>query len=49
MTGIMNISGKKAQGGAGLVTVGPVGIDIAGSGMMALSLADDDKIRPLKN
>lgn len=39
---------EKAQGGAGLVTVGPVGIDIAGSGMMALSLADDDKIPSFK-
>ena len=39
---------EKAKGGAGLVTVGPVGIDIAGSGMMALSLADDDKIPSFK-
>lgn len=35
---------EKAKGGAGLVTVGPVGIDIAGSGRIALSLASDDRI-----
>ena len=35
---------EKAKGGAGLVTVGPVGIDIAGSGKIALSLASDDRI-----
>ncbi len=35
---------EKAKGGAGLVTVGPVGIDIVGSGRIALSLASDDKI-----
>jgi len=35
---------EKAKGGAGLVTVGPVGIDIAGSGRIALSLASDDRV-----
>ncbi len=35
---------EKARGGAGLVTVGPVGVDFVGSGSMVLSLADDDAI-----
>ena len=39
-----NFFKKIAKGGAGLITVGPVGIDFLGSGMLALSLADDDAI-----
>lgn len=34
----------KARGGAGIVTVGPVGVDFIGSGTMALSLAEDEAI-----
>ena len=32
---------EKARGGAGIVTVGPVGIDRCGAGMIVLSLAED--------
>jgi len=39
---------EKALGGAGIVTVGPVGVDFLGSGMLALSLADDDAIPSFK-
>jgi 2,4-dienoyl-CoA reductase (NADPH2) len=35
---------EKAAGGAGIVTVGPVGVDYLGSGLMALSLASDEAI-----
>ncbi len=35
---------ERANGGAGLVTVGPVGVDFIGSGAIALSLADDEAI-----
>lgn len=35
---------ERAGGGAGLVTVGPVGIDDLGAGLAALSLAMDDAI-----
>jgi len=35
---------ERARGGAGIVTVGPVGIDDLGAGMVALSLADDAAI-----
>jgi len=35
---------ERAKGGAGLVTVGPVGIDDIGAGLAALSLATDDAI-----
>ncbi|MBI5844194.1 MAG: FAD-dependent oxidoreductase [Deltaproteobacteria bacterium] len=34
----------RGAGGAGIVTVGPVGIDFIGAGFVALSLADDDAI-----
>jgi 2,4-dienoyl-CoA reductase (NADPH2) len=34
----------RARGGAGIVTVGPVGVDFIGSGLMALSLRDDEYI-----
>jgi 2,4-dienoyl-CoA reductase (NADPH2) len=39
-----NYFSERAGGGAGLVTVGPVGVDYIGSGAIALSLADDDAI-----
>ncbi|WP_319523813.1 FAD-dependent oxidoreductase [uncultured Desulfosarcina sp.] len=32
---------ERAKGGAGIVTVGPVGVDFLGSGLLALSIADD--------
>ncbi len=35
---------ERAAGGAGIVTVGPVGIDFIGAGFVALSLADDDAV-----
>ncbi len=35
---------ERAKGGAGLVTVGPVGVDFLGSGLLALSLASDDAL-----
>ena len=39
---------ERANGGAGLVTVGPVGVDFIGSGAIALSLAHDDTISDFK-
>lgn len=39
---------EKARGGAGIVTVGPVGIDLAGSGVIVLSLAGDESIEPFR-
>lgn len=38
----------RAEGGAGIVTVGPVGIDFLGSGILALSLANDEAIQPFQ-
>ncbi|MFZ3048767.1 MAG: NADH:flavin oxidoreductase, partial [Desulfatirhabdiaceae bacterium] len=35
---------ERAAGGAGLITVGPVGVDFLGSGLLALSLAQDEAI-----
>ena len=35
---------ERASGGAGLITVGPVGVDFIGSGAIALSLAHDEAI-----
>jgi 2,4-dienoyl-CoA reductase (NADPH2) len=35
---------ERANGGVGLLTVGPVGVDFIGSGAIALSLANDDAI-----
>ncbi len=35
---------EKAAGGAGIVTVGPVGIDFIGSGLLVISLAEDAAI-----
>ena len=40
---------ERAKGGAGIVTVGPVGVDYLGSGMMALSIADDCVIPDFKH
>ncbi len=39
-----NYFSEKAKGGAGIVTVGPVGIDDLGVGLAALSIANDDAI-----
>lgn len=39
---------EKARGGAGIVTVGPVGIDHIGSGLIAPSLESDDAIPDFK-
>jgi 2,4-dienoyl-CoA reductase (NADPH2) len=39
---------ERANGGAGLLTVGPVGVDFIGSGAIALSLANDDAISDFK-
>ena len=39
---------EKASGGAGIVTVGPVGIDFIGSGFIALSIAEDEAIPDFK-
>jgi 2,4-dienoyl-CoA reductase (NADPH2) len=35
---------ERANGGVGMLTVGPVGVDFIGSGAIALSLANDDAI-----
>ncbi len=43
-----NYFAERANGGAGLVTVGPVGVDFIGSGAIALSLAHDDAIVDFK-
>lgn len=43
-----NFFAERARGGAGIVTVGPVGIDDLGAGMVALSLADDAAIPSFK-
>lgn len=39
---------EKAKGGAGIVTVGPVGVDDLGAGMPVLSIATDEAIPPFK-
>ncbi|MEW5733459.1 MAG: NAD(P)/FAD-dependent oxidoreductase [Thermodesulfobacteriota bacterium] len=39
-----NFYAERAAGGAGIVTVGPVGVDYIGSGVMPLSLARDEAI-----
>lgn len=39
-----NFFREKARGGAGIVTVGPVGVDFLGSGIFMPSLADDEAI-----
>ncbi|OHD63240.1 MAG: hypothetical protein A2176_11690 [Spirochaetes bacterium RBG_13_51_14] len=40
----LNYFAERAQGGAGIVTVGPVGFDMEGSGPVALQLGTDDAI-----
>ncbi len=35
---------ERARGGAGIVTVGPVGVDFLGSGILALSIAGDEAV-----
>jgi len=39
---------ERAKGGAGIVTVGPVGIDDLGAGLAALSIASDEAIADFK-
>ncbi|SHI83676.1 2,4-dienoyl-CoA reductase (NADPH2) [Desulfatibacillum alkenivorans DSM 16219] len=39
-----NFFRERAAGGAGLVTVGPVGVDFIGSGFIVLSLASDEAV-----
>ena len=39
-----NFFREKARGGAGTVTVGPVGVDFIGSGFVVLSLAEDEAL-----
>lgn len=39
-----NFYEERAKGGAGIVTVGPVGIDDLGAGIIVLSIADDEAI-----
>ena len=43
-----NYFAERAAGGAGLVTVGPVGVDFVGSGAVALSLTVDERIADFK-
>ena len=40
----LNFFAERARGGAGIVTVGPVGFDVVGSGKVILVLDSDDKI-----
>lgn len=40
----LNFYREKARGGTGLVTIGPVGFDEVGAGLIALSLKSDDDI-----
>ncbi|MBW1988456.1 MAG: FAD-dependent oxidoreductase [Deltaproteobacteria bacterium] len=42
----VNYYKERAEGGAGIVTVGPVGVDWIGSGFLALSIADDSAVEP---
>lgn len=39
---------EKGAGGAGIVTVGPVGVDFIGSGVVVLSLAEDEAVPDFK-
>ncbi len=39
-----NFFEERAKGGAGIVTVGPVGVDFIGSGVIVLSIAEDEAI-----
>lgn len=43
-----NYFSEKARGGAGIVTVGPVGVDFIGSGFLILSMAEDEAIADFK-
>ncbi len=43
-----NFFREKAAGGAGIVTVGPVGVDYIGSGFIVLSLSEDEAIADFK-
>jgi 2,4-dienoyl-CoA reductase (NADPH2) len=43
-----NFFQEKARGGAGTITVGPVGVDFIGSGIIVLSLAEDEAIPSFK-
>lgn len=43
-----NYFSEKAHGGAGIVTVGPVGVDFIGSGFLILSMAEDEAIADFK-
>jgi len=43
-----NFFEERAKGGAGIVTVGPVGVDFIGSGVVVLSLAEDEAIPAFK-
>ncbi len=43
-----NFFKERAKGGAGIITVGPVGVDYLGSGFAILSLANDDAIPSFK-
>jgi len=44
----INFFEERAKGGSGIITVGPVGIDFLGSGIMALSIANDEYISSFK-
>ncbi|MBN2159597.1 MAG: FAD-dependent oxidoreductase [Spirochaetes bacterium] len=44
----INFFRERARGGAGIVTVGPVGFDMVGSGPVALQLGTDDPISEFK-
>ena len=39
---------RRAEGGAGIIVAGPVGVDFVGSGAIALSLMDDSYIPDFK-
>ncbi|MFH1155755.1 MAG: FAD-dependent oxidoreductase [Pseudomonadota bacterium] len=45
----LNFYRARARGGAGIVTVGPVGVDFRGSGIGFLSLAGDEFMESFKN
>ena len=44
----LNYFRERAAGGAGIVTVGPVGFNFVGSGPIAMQLGDDDAIPSFK-
>ena len=39
---------RRAEGGAGIIVAGPVGVDLIGSGVITLSLMDDSYIPDFK-